>query len=287
MKCSTLAQALPFNVPVIPLALLWALVLGTAQADVYQAFADGGNAIDSTNQTTNTTGQAFGSSEGGLNHALAVVSPSSLFIQVSDQTHWTLGPYANSLVDYYFDVPGVPGTATYTFNFQVQSNWDLSLAHDFNTSVGFEIGISTYGDGAGPWPYANGSFVNVNCIGCGGNIYGGSIDVYDGLSSPAPSTAWAGENLTGNYSLTATFGTGTDTGRLRMSLYGGAGSTSGNMSLQLMSIIDQGGQAFALTQGTSGVELTTAVPIPAAWSLMLSGGLFLFGSALRRSPRLG
>jgi PEP-CTERM motif len=240
-----------------------------AQAAYFQTYTsvDGGGAHGNPDQLEfNSTGAPLLSTTG----AVASTTLLNQFVSASDSTHWILGPYATTNSNVSFGVAGAGEAATVSFTFVVTGAVDLSLASDHNTNG--EFGLQLYGQGADiVW----GSYVDVNCLGCGGHIGNGS------LSSHGISTPWDGSSVNATYTLTTTVDTGrANAGRIEVHTALNVGGTHGSFDIRLTSLMLNGQAAALVNNGAAGWSIS-AVPEPASYGLALAG-LLVAALARRR-----
>lgn len=226
--------------------------------------------------TSVTTDQGFVESFSGAPLALpsmggvASVSANGLDLHVSDSTHWVGGPYAAAYSAHTFGVAGAAGTyETLSFTVAVDSHYGNDLAANFTASHGFSVELT---GNAAPVVGASGGLVEVNCLGCGGHLGGGTLS-----GSVGPTGEWGHD-----FSYTYTFSTQVErgwnqAGRLGLNAYLGVGSTWADLTINLLSITDSQGQA--LSWGTDG--FLQAVPEPSTGAMVLAG-MGALGFALRR-----
>ena len=143
----------------------------------------------------------------------------------------------------------------------------------------------------GPSPDKYGSFLLVQCVGCGGHLGGGSISTDDDYfgAGAATSVPWEGANP-GNFTLSSTFLAGApNNGRLQLRALGGGGASAYDFSIALRSITTHGPAHglsiyIADTGQRIGVSSAGAVPEPASWALMIAG-FGMAGGMMRRHAR--
>jgi PEP-CTERM motif len=242
-----------------------------AQAAHFHAYTavDGGSALGGADlMASNETGAPLTSITG---NAQARTTLLDQHVSASDTTHWTLGPYATTNSNVSFGVAGGGEAATVSFTFVVSGAVDLSLATDHNTNG--EFGLELYGQGADVvW----GSYVDVNCLGCGGHIG------YGNLLSHGVSTPWDGALVNATYTLTTTVDTGrANAGRIEVHTGLSVGGTQGSIDIRLTSLMLNGQAAALVNNGEAGWSVS-AVPEPATYGLALAG-LLVVGWSRRKA----
>jgi hypothetical protein len=202
---------------------------------------------------------------------VAVATASSLDLSASDSTHWVGGPYVNATRRFQFGVAGDLGTyETIYATVAISSAFGNDLNADFVASHGFNVSLS---GNAGGVSYIGGGLVEVNCLGCGGHLGGGTVSTSSGST-----VAWLNAYQT-TLTLSTVVERGWNTGgSFEMYGYLGVGSTWADMSIDLLSITDSQGRALAL--GSDG--FLQPVPEPGTLALWLAG-LGVLGAVGRRA----
>ena len=206
---------------------------------------------------------------GAMAHAMASVN--LLQVRVNDGVHWTLGPRATASYELPFTVAGSQPVRDLTILAVVKGSFDTSPTHSFNTQAEFGMTVSTALNVPAHLQQMSvrGAFNLVNCIGCGGLIGGGSIDVNGAITQ-----AWDGTDLDTNFGFGGLrFETQTAAaGRLNMyaTTMSGLGSTW--LDLRLLVQDSATGQVLPVAMTSHGLVIgVSAVPEPGSLALLAAG----------------
>jgi hypothetical protein len=257
--------------PAFVLALA-GLTSGASATNVSVSAAQGATTADAVSTDGSTVTVTV---DVGQGMASATGNGTALRITAADTVHFTVSaPGASALNDSYFSVlGGGPGPIALTFNFGTLGQWTLGDPDTFSAGGSFSAFVES---ATGQSPQVVGGFNVVNCVpNCGGRISAGSITTREDYYGPgAVSTvAWEGANP-GSYALQSTFtGEVPNAGRLRMNVGGGVGNAALDFTLYLHSITTDGpaGDLSVVFDSGQAIAVTSAVPEPAGWALMLAG----------------
>ena len=205
---------------------------------------------------------------GAAAHARASVN--LLQVRVTDSAHWTLGPWASAAYELPFTVLGSRATRDLTFLALVRGDFDTAPDHSFNTQAEFGLTVSTALNGSMQQGTVRGAFTLVNCLGCGGLIGGGSVDVNGG----AITVPWNGTPLDTNFGFGGLrFETQTAAaGRLHLSASTASGLGSTWLDLRLIVQDSATGDVLPVTMTGQGLVIgVSAVPEPGSLALLAAG----------------
>lgn len=257
---------------------------GATATDVSVSAGQGATTQNAISTDGSTVSVAVDQGDGS---ASATGNGTMLSIKAADTTHFTTGaPGASGLNDSYFSVVGGGvGPIALTFNFGTIGDWTLGDPNSFSASGSFSAFVES---GIGRSPRVSGGFNVVNCVpNCGGRLSNGSITTHEDFYGPGvvATVPWQGANP-GGFALASSFtGLAPNAGRLRMNIGGGVGNASLDFTLFLQSITTDGpaGNLSVLFDSGRSFAVTSAVPEPQAWALLVAG-FGLIGWQLRALP---
>lgn len=264
-----------------------ALVAGAAQAAVtnVDAHIDGLSDV----QSRSDGGLASASVGAGSGSASAFGNLTSLHVIGTDTAHWSTGaPQSAALSDFIFELQGAVGLVDLTFNFVTTGGATRDELSTFTSGGDFGLLLTS---NHGLSPYVTGNFSILQ--GFGSRAGTGHITTFADYYDPGSGSTvvWEGANP-GNYSLHSNFlGGAANEGQLRMSTLFGGGNSSYDFLLNLASITTSSGQTglsiYNPETGTRfAVTSLSAVPEPAAWTMMIAGFAMIGVAARRRRERV-
>ena len=209
--------------------------------------------------------------------ATASASAGQVSASAVNTTDWVGGPYVEGTARQSFGLAGaVGGFSLISVQVHITSNTTMGGAFDHNTNATF--GASLRGDAIPFASAASGGITSVNCIGCGGLIELGSVNLDPDADGVVQSSSWTGaQNMTLTLNTRISQGVA-DAGLLELSVGGVANSGFVAGSIRVLSISDDLGNQYILPANGGFLQ---AVPEPASSALALAGLLLLAGR-LRR-----